>query len=72
MTNQYPYAKTVPRPAAVVISSQRRFLSFPVIGAMGIVAVVGEQGVEVGSRCSWLPPSIFGINGLAPRRYQFT
>ena len=48
-TNQYPYAKTVPRPAAVVMSSQRRFLSFPVMGAMGIFVVVGEK-VAVRSR----------------------
>ncbi len=49
-TNQYPYAKTVPRPAPVVRSSQRRFLSFPVIGAIGIIVVVGEKVVAVRSR----------------------
>lgn len=49
-TNQYAYAENVPRPAAVVRSSQRRFLSFPVMGAIGIVAVVGGWTVDVGSR----------------------
>lgn len=36
-TYQKPYAAATPRPRATERSSQSLFLSFPVIGAMGIV-----------------------------------
>ena len=56
-TNQYPYAETVPRPAAVVRSHQRRFLSFPVMGATGIVVVVGEANKWSWSKiAAWFRP----------------
>jgi hypothetical protein len=50
------------------MSSQRRFLSFPVIGAMGIVGVVGGQAVEVGSRRGFRLP----LSELSPsdQKYQ--
>lgn len=40
-TNQNVKPALRPRPRAVERSSQKRFLSFPVIGAMGIVEFCG-------------------------------